>query len=417
MTVRFLTLTALLLFTACGTAPLVPKHARSPYFDDVTEHLDIGGEVFVYVDIAGDVKEAASLADELLGAAADGDAIDPVFMADVLGFTRLNAVGLSSVQTDTGYLNKSFLHMSKREGLLRVTGGAPHRFRLPAFAVKGADLAFETDIHMKEAFAAIDVLLRKSISEDKRRKWMERLETPVLPGLFSPMDLIQHGDTRVTAVFTSDPDRQLTIPLADVSLPYTQGVIALDGMGFVVEQIKEFVADSLLFRVETSDEWDTIRLAQDLPGELGSVAPVIRRDRKTDRLYIATSPEFLNDCLSGRHPLAADPDYIAATEDLPVDEGNSLLYISPRLGPGLRKLTERLPLNKKESTVARMLLDRVFDGGDAGAAAVCANEKRGISCASRGPFSHKMSLLTFATVNPVTLGFLSAMSFPVPELK
>ena len=88
-------------------ANLLPLEKRSAHFDSVARHLDLGGAVYAYVDVDGDLSRLVGQVKELLALAQKENSglrnlppflqrLNLEFILDLLGVGNIQAVGLSS---------------------------------------------------------------------------------------------------------------------------------------------------------------------------------------------------------------------------------------------------------------------------------------------------------------------------------
>ncbi len=126
------------LFFSCGskedklakTHGLLPKAKQSKHFADVTKHLDIGGTIFTYVDIDGDIQKGFDFLDTLFKGVSEKipsaiiKAIDLKILFAKLGFENIDAFGMSSYKEGQHFHNKFFIHHTgKRRGLMKMFDG------------------------------------------------------------------------------------------------------------------------------------------------------------------------------------------------------------------------------------------------------------------------------------------------------
>jgi hypothetical protein len=103
----------LALMLGCAT-PTAKPPSHSPYFYSMTYHLDVGGKVFMYADIEGDLPLGAEYLDRIvkrLGKASPElhlDRINVRRLLQQLGLDNLLAFGLSSTQGNNVFHNKAF---------------------------------------------------------------------------------------------------------------------------------------------------------------------------------------------------------------------------------------------------------------------------------------------------------------------
>ena len=113
---------------------VVKETERSRSFLAVSKQLELGGPLYGYMDVDGDVQKLAGNVQgllEQLGKTQPNLAPfakqDYAALAAILGLTDVKAMGVSSVPDGTGYFrNRMFLYTGgERHGLLAGLGGKP----------------------------------------------------------------------------------------------------------------------------------------------------------------------------------------------------------------------------------------------------------------------------------------------------
>jgi hypothetical protein len=204
---------------------LLPPEQQSPNFEKVAQYLDLGGPVYGFLDVDGDVSRIAGQVQEMMALFKEETTeesevppwlanLDLEAVLDLLGVGNIQAIGLSSYKEGDIFRNKSFVLMEDGlQGLFRVMGGEPHLFGTWQMAPSGTDIVLEQDLNLK---AFHDVAL----------SFMERSMGPpgvqIFKGLmqqkpegmdFTWKELITQLDTRVIAIVRLDPEDTLSVPL------------------------------------------------------------------------------------------------------------------------------------------------------------------------------------------------------------
>lgn len=413
-----LSCTALLAATsflsACGGASQANAPTRSPHFDEVSSHLHLGGEVYLYADVDGDLsaltKEVTGL---LLEVDPSGD-LNPTQIEKVLhatGLANVQAFGLSSYEDGKLFHNRAYLKLDgQREGMLKVMGGQPHAFETLALAPAGSDLVLEQDLHLKQGYAVLMDVLRAF--EPQMVKEIEQELVQPLPGLaVTGNDLVKAADTKLMVVVKLDPERRIELQELSppISLPHVDFAIALDGYGFLVDQAADQYGQAGLFDV--SRDGDTLFLQLNIPAppELQGYKPVLAR--RGTRVWLASTRAFLDATLAPGAKLASDPAWAKASKGL-ATEGNGLSYLSPEFFSVVRTLTQQVPAGEDERAIMHALVNFFVPDGEDAIAGVQVNGTDSLYYASTSTFSHKVTLGMFVYLNPVTLGVLGAIAIP-----
>ncbi len=117
------------LTAAPAAVSTVDEAGRSAHFDAVNKHLELGGVLYGYMDIDGDVAKLGDAVSEAVAKAAETNPALAMARQDYaqifaeLGLTNIQALGLSSVRDGDGFRNRSFLYTPEgRRGLLAIMG-------------------------------------------------------------------------------------------------------------------------------------------------------------------------------------------------------------------------------------------------------------------------------------------------------
>src|SRR6478609_3823704 len=153
---------AVTAFAAGGdSVPLVKATERSGHFPAVQKHLELGGTLYAYADVDGDVLK---LADSLRGLMEQMAATQPEAapflkqdfraLATLLGLDDIKAFGLSSVPEGDGtFRNRVFFFTPNgRHGLLAGLGGAPAPYAMLKLAPAGTDFSGESEMDLAEVY-------------------------------------------------------------------------------------------------------------------------------------------------------------------------------------------------------------------------------------------------------------------------
>ena len=168
----------LALMLALGGCATQQAAKPSPHFPDVAKHLDMGGEVFAYADVDGDLSALADQLDQLIkrvGQASPDLHLERINARRILGQLGLDdllAFGLSSTKDGKVFHNKAFLQQrGQRRGLLLLTGAEPRDLESIRQAPGDADLVFETDLKLKSLFDVGESILKDVRGRDTKDSW------------------------------------------------------------------------------------------------------------------------------------------------------------------------------------------------------------------------------------------------------
>jgi len=405
-----LTLSLTIGLGGCAT----PNTAHpSPYFSRVTKHLDLGGEVFLYADVEGDLSAGADYLDRIIERAKKVspdlklDRIHVKRLLVQLGLDQLLAVGLSSTQDGKIFHNKSFLHHGNpRRGLLLLTEAPPRRLEIARQAPADADLAFESDVRLKSLFNLMEAII-KDVAGSDAKELLAGLDGKLSGTSIGIRQLIGHLDTRLVGVLRVDPRRSFVVPSKgdNLTIPGIDLLLSVDNMALLFDELQKSLGKIPGAVAATDGDLQLVEMDVPIPGAVG-LKPVLAKDRNSGRLFLATSrtflKEFLADKTAAKQHLAAAPDFKKATDGF-LAEANGLTYMS---GTFLGKLADFVrPLGKKDKDVQTgidFFLDFLPEAGIAFATQQV-NLPDGLYYASNSTASHKSTIFPGLAATPLAL--------------
>lgn len=402
---------------AAGPAPkpqtieLVKADERSRHFLAVSQQLELGGTLYGYADVDGDVlKMVNALNGTLTQLAAAQPAIAPYVKQDYaalatkLGFTDVKAAGFSSVPDGTGFFrNRVFLYVpGKRQGLLAGLGGPSAPFAHLNLAPANTDFYSETEIDLPAVYQTVQDVVAIVGGEPSRSALETGLKKAGDSIALSVFGLINGLKGRMATVMRFDGDRVLRTPVA--SIPAFSILLCVDGVGQVVEPSLAKASNLVRTDVGTAHQY---QLAQPLPVE--GIKPVLVVDGST--LYVATTSEFLEECRNQKSGLAEAPAFRESLARVGA-EGNGLSYFSPHLFTRMAQLETLNPglppaivQNLHQALASLPKPSRPL-------VTVRTNLPNGILVRSYSDRSLKSNLALAAMLNPITVGLMSAMAIP-----
>lgn len=406
------------LIAAAGCAPVevLPDEHRSAHFAATAAHLDLGGTMFLYTDISGDVDKLADFLAEIVAQIAAeepqsglGD-VDVAALVGHLGLNGVQAVGLSSFHDGQVFHNKGIIyHPGEKQGLMRLLGTEPRAFEIPDWAPADADLVFEQDYRFEDAFQMLVAILREAMGAEADRVLAE-LEQPIDNMSVSPRAIIDQLDTRVVGLIRMHPDRMLQVPGEDFSFPHTEFLLGVDKLGFLFDDVIESFGGTPLVEVESGERFASIRSSQPMPGALSVYDPVLAKDTQTGRVYLASSPALLDEIVAAAKPLGKTAAFARATRGLP-QRGNGLTFMAAGF---LTEITDWLGrLAERDAELAFMVdvIEAMLPAADVPMASCTAAMADGLYFASNATTSHKSTLLVLAYANPMIMAMFGATSW------
>lgn len=399
------------------TVPVVKMQERSQHFMAVNQQLELGGMLYGYVDVDGDmVKLGKGLNDVLVQVAQSQPAVSPLLKQDfsalftTLGLTDVVAAGFSSVPDGTGYFrNRTFFYIpGKRHGLLAGLGGAPGPFVRLGLAPADTDAYFESEIDLPAMYATIKEVVTKVAGAEASDGFEAKLKQTSDKTAFSLYNFINGLKGRVAMVVRLDGEHEMRLPGQGgqgLALPAVSLLICVDG---VASSVEPTLAKSPQFKVRQEGELKLYEFGPPLP--LQGIRPIFAIEGNT--LYLATSLEYLKECRSaGPTGLGAQAQFAEALKHVG-REGNGLGYVSPHFFQSIRKLEALNPQMPAQQKQLLGMILRSMPETDRPLVTVRRNLPDGILVQSYWNRSLKQDVAALAVYNPVTIGMMAAMAIP-----
>lgn len=396
---------------------MVKESERSRHFAAVSQQLELGGTLYGYMDVDGDVLKIGGLLNEVLGKMAETQPAQAPFLKQDyaalfsgLGLADIKAVGFSSVPDGTGFFrNRSYFHIpGQRHGLLAGFGGAPAPFARLGLAPADADFYSEAEIDLPVVYATVRELLAK-VSGEKAVEGVEaKLKRTGENAAFSLYSFIQGLKGRTALVLRLDPEKELRLPGTKgqmLVVPALSLLICLDGVAPTVE---EALVKSAQFTATVDGAVHLYELKQPLP--LPGIKPVLAVDGTS--LYFATSMEFMRECRGvGPAGLAQRAEFKEALAHVG-SEGNALSYVSPRFFEQVKRIEALNPKLPPESKRVLEFVLHMLPKTERPLVTVRRNLPDGILVNSYWNRSLKQDVAALAIYNPMTVGMMAAMAIP-----
>lgn len=408
-----------------AAAPVAPKPPavevvketeRSRHFLAVTQKLELGGTLYGYADVDGDAVALAGALQGYLGQMAKTqpqmapvlERVDLPALVGVVGLGDVKAVGVSSVPDGTGFFrNRAFFYTPDgRHGLLAGLGGAPAPFARLHLAPADTDLYVEAEMDVPAIYKTVLEVVTKVGGESTASKFEQELRLAGQKAAVSVLSVVQNWKGRSAMVLRMNEGPGISLPPpSGMQLPSFSFLISVDG-------IAPTLRDSLLQlpmlekREEGGREIFQLKEAPPMPGGLN---PIIAIEGST--LMLATNPEFMAECLSGKGGLAEKAEFKAALAPFG-NKGNGLSYYTPRLFQRLRAmeaLNAGIPAQQRQAI--DMLMAQIPEI-DRPLVTVRTNLPDGILVESYWNRSLKQDVAMVSVYNPVTIGLMAAMAIP-----
>jgi type IV pilus assembly protein PilA len=394
---------------------VVKETERSRSFLAVSKQLELGGPLYGYMDVDGDVQKLAGGLQAVLEQVgktqpqiAPFAKQDYAALATMLGLTDVKAMGVSSVPDGDGYFrNRMFLYTGgERHGLLAGLGGKPGPFTHLNLAPADAGFYAESEMDLPVIYRSIKDVIAKVGGEPASSQFELALKKAGEAAALSVLDLIYGLKGHSAVVLRIDATKTLRLPgpPPGVTLPSFALLICVDGIAPVVETA---LAKSPMLKRTDTGTLHIYESAQPLP--LEGIQPVLVADGST--LYVATSRAFLDECRTQKAGLAQSAEFQRSLAHVG-SEGNGLSYVSPRLFEQLRQIEKLNPgLPAETKSMINFVLSR-FPSPSQPLVTIRTNLPDGVLVRSYLNRSLKQDVVMISVYNPVTIGFLAAMAIP-----
>ena len=417
-------------------------------FDEVAGQLDLGGVLYGYVSVDGDLSGLAKFVNSFMsgmkeidkGLSAHIPDVDIEALMKISGLDSISALGLSSIQTDQGFRNKVYLHSPNGlRGFLSMFGDEAKEFEVLQLAPSGTDFVVQQEVKLKTFYNEV-VLGALGGSPEKggvvplgpqgmMMKMMVdgMMKQPMPPPFtFTGEKIINDLDTNIMVIIDGDPLKMLPVKLEgnDLNMPAIQGAVLIDNVGWLVgELIKMFEVEKAKggkrvppFEVVDNANWEGLKLSIEGGSlskrdrkeikQFGLQNAMIAHHRPSGKLIVSSSKEFASGLFSQKPKLASDPVFLAKTKGLP-RQGTAISYLSPVLMTELRKFIKEAieAENPPEDDLfaALSMLDFFLPEGALGEAMVTTVTADGLLSVGNSAYSHKSKILMGAAV-PTLVG-------------
>jgi type IV pilus assembly protein PilA len=395
-----------------ASVELVKESERSRHFAAVNRQLELGGTLYGYADIDGDVAKLLGGAQQLLAEIAKTQPqVAPFAQKDLaaigqtLGLIDVKAIGVSSVPDGTGYFrNRAFFYTGgERHGLLAGLGGKPGPFTHLHYAPADTALYAEADIDVPEVYRAIKTVVGQIAGEPVGTQLEAALKKAGEQATLSVLDLVYGLKGHSSLVLRVDAAKPMRIPSAQpITIPGVSLLLSVDGIAPVIES-------SLAKSLKRSDQgaWHVYEFPVQSP--VAGLQPVVVVDGTT--VHLASSLAFFRECVEQKNGLAENAEYKSAVAALG-GEGNGLVFISPKLFTELRQIETLNPnLPPEPKAVLKLVLNKIPQGSRP-LIALRSNIPDGILVRSYWDRSLKQEVAMIGVYNPVTVGLMAAMAIP-----
>ena len=445
-----LALMVLIPFLSINLLPVASANPASDKqrFDEVAGQLDLGGVLYGYVSVDGDLSGLAKFANSFMSGMKEIDKgvsshvpdVDVEALMKISGLDSISALGLSSIQTNQGFRNKVYLHAPNGvRGLLSMFGDEAKEFEVLQLAPSGTDFVVQQEVKLKTFYNEV-VLGALGGSPEQggamplgpqgmMMKMMVdgMMKQPMPPPFtFTGEKLINDLDTNIMVIIDGDPSKMRSVKLEgnDLNMPSIQGAVLIDNVGWLVgDLIKIFEAEKAKggkrvppFEVIDNANWEGLKLSIESESlskkdrkeikQFGLQNAMLAHHRPSGKLIVSSSKEFATGLFSARPKLVSDPVFLAKIKGLP-KQGTAISYLSPALMTEMRKFIKEAieAENPPEDDLfaAQSMLDFFLPEDALGEAMVTTVTEDGLLSVGNSAYSHKSKILMGAAV-PTLVG-------------
>ena len=424
-------------------------------FQEVSDQLDLGGVLYGYVSVDGDLSGLAKFVNSFMSGMKEFEKnvpeVDVEALVKISGLDSISALGLSSIQTDQGFRNKIYLHAPNGvSGLLSMFGNEAKPFEVLQLAPAGADFVVQQEIKLKTFYN--EVVLGVLGGSPKQGGAMPlgpqgmmmkmmvdgMMKQPLPPPLtFTGEKIIKDLDTNIMVIIDADPSKMIRVENKDLAMPQIHGAILVDNLGWLAEELIKMLEAEYArrkkvplisetdkrapFEVVDNANWVGLKLSMESASlskrerreikQFGWENAMLAHHRPSGKLIATTSKEFAAGLFSKRPKLATDPVFLAKTKGLP-KQGTAISYLSPVLMTELRKfIKEAIEVenppekeHKRDDRFAALsMLDFFLPEGALGEAMVTTPTAKGLLSVGNSAYSHKSKILMGAAI-PTLVG-------------
>ena len=424
-------------------------------FDEVAGQLDLGGVLYGYVSVDGDLSGLAKFVNSFMsgmkeidkGVSAHIPDVDIEALMKISGLDSISALGLSSIQSNQGFRNKVYLHAPNGiRGLLSMFGDEAKEFEVLQLAPSGTDFVVQQEVKLKTFYNEV-VLGALGGSPEQggvmplgpqgmMMKMMVdgMMKQPMPPPFtFTGEKIINDLNTNIMVIIDGDPSKMLPVELEgnDLNMPKIQGAVLIDNVGWLAGNLIKLLEAEMAeggkgappYEVIDNANWEGLKLSIESEAfskrdrkeikQFGLQNAMIAHHRLSGKLIVSSSKEFAVGLFSKKPKLASDPVFLAKTKGLP-KQGTAISYLSPVLMTELRKFIKEAieAENPPEDDLfaALSMLDFFLPEGALGEAMVTTVTEDGLLSVGNSAYSHKSKILMGAAVPTlVGVGMLTAV--------
>ena len=263
-----------------------------------------------------------------------------------LGLSKDSNYERSSSPHDGEWINATQIELEQNQGTLGFIFDSKYQEQVVShIAPAGSDLVVQCPLNFSHVESKFLSLLASLMDKSTVAKFSDQLDTRSEMLDMTYREILSNLDLRVNLIVDLDSQQQIPTFMGSFDTPKT--LLRLDGIHWIWEQLgpQLLVASGLPFTAKQSpDGTITFSLPDDMARSLRGFLPVITADPRRDHVWIASHPQFMQQCRSGQDSLAESPEYLAAMNGLPAHAPAST-YLSSYCSHYIAKLLSTLSSN------------------------------------------------------------------------
>ena len=405
----------------------------SPSYEVVEKHLDLGGQLYLYYDTETVMVRLDQMLADLpslfrslpdLGGTATDMPMQMLLSADWqttfrdLGFTRIKALGMSSVKLENGtYRNVARLYVepAEEEGVFGLIADSD-AFSSLAYAPDTTDFFHTLSLEPGKIVNVIRTAAESLAGSQGKSMIDAWLNAPAGASSLTIEQIVRAAPKRISLIVDLDRSQSSQLPGVPIEFPRASTLLVLEGQG---DDFQNLLGILLSEGSTVSEEgnFTYYRSPQDMshPG-LSWLAPLAVMDTGEPRMFFATDNSIFEQSIADENRLADSEGYLASMEGLP-PTGASLTYLSPDFTQWVADLREDLTRNFPPVRIAftfyAMYLPILsIEPMDSASISISGRDADGLFVVANWPYSARPQMAFGANQSVVTTGLLAAMAIP-----
>ncbi len=323
-------------------------------------------------------------------AKASGQDVDGNKILNTLGLDLIKSYAMSSEKDGSEWKNLIFLHNGGSEkGIFSVLGKNNAEFSAPNMCPGTSDLVIQLDLDLRKA----EDLMRKIMQvanapKDDIDEFDNNMKNKVPVIDMTTSALMSKLNFRLNLAIDLDDKEKMMLPLVG-AIEKPRIVIRIDNIAWIWDKVGPTLIKNtgLPFQKKEVDGIITFSLPEEMAAALQGYTPVIKIDKKSNHIWIASSPAFLKRSTQPNESLANSLAFKGTVKGLKT-KGNSMTYMSKDLADIIIRLSDKakadgmldmLGENKNDITTALNNLKKINQG----AISILSKTKDGILISGR----------------------------------